>query len=201
MCNSVKFSKVYGLWDSFEANVNSKNITNVEKMSYLLAAHEGPAKEAITGLTTSNRNNEIAVDILHKHFGKPEKVIDAHYEALDALKRANNDGLACKIGFNQIEKHLRVLESLNENMDSSHLRVVIMSKFPDTVLYQVKLLTPDSRSVKEVKLALEKVIAAMDSTPQTCIPSPRMTFRLQEHLPKLFTSMCRSRTKGNRDAE
>lgn len=150
-------------WDSFEANVHSKAIKDVEKLSYLLASLEGKAKEAVVGLTTTNSNYSIAINILRKQFGSSERVTDAHYEALNNLTRSGNSSTECRRTLNSIEKHLRVLESLNEKTEGSHLRVLLLSKFPETVLYQVNLLTQENRNTDAIQEALNKVITAMES--------------------------------------
>ncbi|XP_061729648.1 uncharacterized protein LOC133534508 [Cydia pomonella] len=157
-------------WDKFAANVDSKDIANVEKLSYLLASLEGPALQAVEGLETTNMNYPIAVDILNSRFGKPTKVIDAHNDALQNLAVAKDSPEDCRRTLNMIEKHLRVLEALGEKVDASYLRVIILNKFPSRVVYQVWLSSTDD-SFAAIRKALDAVITAMESSAVTNMES------------------------------
>ncbi|XP_047984503.1 uncharacterized protein LOC125225042 [Leguminivora glycinivorella] len=158
-------------WDKFAANVDNKDIANVEKLSYLLASLEGPALQAVEGLETTNLNYPIAVDILSSRFGKPSKVIDAHNEALQKLTVAKDLPEDCRCTLNAIEKHLRVLEALGEKVDASHLRVIILNKFPSKVVYQVRLMAIDD-SFSAIRKALDAVITAMESSKSLVVLNP-----------------------------
>lgn len=157
-------------WDRFVANVDHKKIADVEKFSYLISSLEGPALQALEGLETTNQNYQIATTILKDRFGKTNSVIDAHNKALQNLERAQSTPECRKI-LNIIDTHLRVLSSLGENTEASHLRVIILDKFPENILYQVKLITAEEETTDNIKKALDKVITAMEQvniqTPQT----------------------------------
>lgn len=79
-------------WDRFNASVHSKAIPDVEKLSYLLCALEGSARQAVDGLETTSANYAVDRDILEDRFGKRDRIIDAHNEALQNLGKAHATG-------------------------------------------------------------------------------------------------------------
>ena len=63
-------------WDSFESAIhNNKKLSNIEKFNYLKSKITGEARSAILGLTLSNENYTIAVDILKDRFGPKKQSI------------------------------------------------------------------------------------------------------------------------------
>lgn len=168
----LKFTE---FWDKFEANVDSRDLRDVEKLSYLLSSLEGPALETVSGLATTNDNYSIAVDTLRKKYGSTDLVIDAHHQALNNIKRASEDHLDCRQALDSIEKHLRVLQTLGENMESNHLRVMIASKFPERIMYQVNLLSPDDHTVPALRANLSRVISAMERSGVSAAPTLDVT--------------------------
>ncbi|XP_073942463.1 uncharacterized protein [Choristoneura fumiferana] len=164
-------------WDKFEANIDSRNLKDVDKLSYLLSTLEGAALETVEGLGATNANYTIAVDVLQKRYGAKDKVVDAHYAAINNLTVAANLPSECRRNLNHIEKHLRILAAYGENIESNHLRVAITSKFPGPVLYQVKILSKDSR-IAELRDCLEKVITAMEHS-SAPIPSSSTNIPLE----------------------
>ena len=70
-------------WDSFDSAINSnQSLTAVEKFCYLRASLRGPAAATINGLNLSSANYEAAVALLKERYGEPQKVINAHMDAL-----------------------------------------------------------------------------------------------------------------------
>lgn len=76
------------------------------------------------GLDISSSNYQIAVDKLQRRYGSKEVLLDAHYEAPHKLPKATSS-TEFRRTFDTIEMHLRVLESLGEDMTQSQLRVVL----------------------------------------------------------------------------
>ena len=69
------------MWSEFWTVLNLqytiiKKLSNIEKINYLKSKVTGEARSAILGLTLSNKNYTIAVDILKDRFGKSQEVID-----------------------------------------------------------------------------------------------------------------------------
>lgn len=154
-------------WDLFEANIHCRDIKEVDKLSYLLCSLEGTALQTVHGLGATNENYKIAVDTLKRRYGSRDRVVDAHYDALNKISTASNAATECRQTLNEIEKHIRILSSLGEDVNSGHLRVLISSKFPSQVMYQVKLLTKKN-DIQELRSSLSQVVDAMEhSMPPT----------------------------------
>ena len=70
-------------WDAFEAAINSNStVDGVQKFNYLRAQIQGEASRAIAGLPLTSVNYDHAVALLKVHFGQPQKIINAHMQAL-----------------------------------------------------------------------------------------------------------------------
>ncbi|XP_063623114.1 uncharacterized protein LOC134795213 [Cydia splendana] len=148
-------------WDQFVSLVDSRRLSDVDKFMYLNSAVKGEAKKLIEGLGTTNRNYTIAVNTLKERYGRVELVKDAHYSALSKIKPADSSTISCRNVLNEIETHLRVLSSLGEDDTHSYLRFVILEKFPEEIVYELKKRVQDD-SVPEIRKELEKLISAKE---------------------------------------
>ncbi|XP_064108040.1 uncharacterized protein LOC135216590 [Macrobrachium nipponense] len=69
-------------WDQFSCHVDNSDIPVISKFSYLASLLEGEAKSVISGLSHTSVNYKIACDLLKERFGRPERMIFAHVQAL-----------------------------------------------------------------------------------------------------------------------
>ncbi|XP_061721224.1 uncharacterized protein LOC133528000 [Cydia pomonella] len=148
-------------WDSFKSNIDSRNLPDVDKLSYLKASVTGDAKKAIDGLSTTNANYRIAISILKERFGKTSHLIDAHYATLYKVKMAKSTAEDCRKTFNEVERNLKILESLGENINHNHLRFMLLEKFPPDLVYEIKLKVNDD-SIQEIRNQLDRIITAKE---------------------------------------
>ncbi|KAK2559409.1 hypothetical protein P5673_018033 [Acropora cervicornis] len=122
-------------WDSFESAIHSNASLNpVEKMNYLRAKLEGEAEEVISGLTLTNANYEEAIRLLQKRFGQNEIIINAHYTSLMDMPASSSSTSALRTRYDSIEKHLRSLQALGEDVNTKMLVSLIMTKLPKDVI-------------------------------------------------------------------
>ena len=82
-----KFSGVItewqSFWDRYVALVDDTDIPVISKFCcYLQSLLEGEAKSVIQGLSQTSANYHIACKMLKDRFGKPERIIFAHIQAL-----------------------------------------------------------------------------------------------------------------------
>ena len=128
-------------WDAFENAVHSnKKLSNIEKFNYLKSKLTGEAHRAILGLTLSNENYGVAIDILKERFGNEQVIIDLHYSQLINLSPASNKTSSLRSLLDQVEKHLRSLEVLKQNVNQDVFVSMIRSKLPEDVLLQLEML-------------------------------------------------------------
>ena len=69
-------------WDQFSSHVDNSDIPVISKFSYLASLLEGEAKSVISGLSHTSVNYKTACDLLKERFGRPERMIFAHVQAL-----------------------------------------------------------------------------------------------------------------------
>ncbi|XP_061717738.1 uncharacterized protein LOC133525496 [Cydia pomonella] len=152
-------------WDQFESNIDNRDLKDVDKLLYLQSVLDGEAKRALEGLDITNKNYQIAVNTLKERFGKTSTVVDAHYTALYNIKAADKSVLDSRRAYNEIERHLRVLKSLGEDVNHNYLRVIIMQKFPENLIYELRLKAEsDSYSIDEIRKQIECIISAKEAS-------------------------------------
>ncbi|XP_063379405.1 uncharacterized protein LOC134666184 [Cydia fagiglandana] len=153
-------------WDQFSSNIDQRELRDVDKLLYLKTSLKGDAKTILDGLETTNDNYKIAVATLHNRYGRKSQVIDAHYSKLYKMTRAENPD-ECRKTLDDIERHLRILNTLGENTEHNHLRFLIMEKFPEDIIYELKLKLKDE-SIEELRKELQVVLTAREDAKRTC---------------------------------
>ena len=122
-------------WDSFNSAIRSNPfLSPVEKMNYLRAQLEGDAADVVPGLPLTNENYEQSIKLLMECYGQNEVIINVHYTSLMDLPVSSSQTSALRKDYDLIEKHLRSLEALGENIESKILVSFIMAKLPKDVL-------------------------------------------------------------------
>ncbi|XP_063549129.1 uncharacterized protein LOC134756230 [Cydia strobilella] len=153
-------------WDQFSSNIDQRELRDVDKLLYLKTSLKGDAKTILDGLETTNDNYKIAVATLTNRYGRKTQIIDAHYSKLYKLSRAEKPD-ECRKTLDDIERHLRILNSLGENTEHNHLRFLIMEKFPEDIIYELKLKLKDE-SIEELRKELQVVLTAREDAKRTC---------------------------------
>ena len=152
-------------WDSFEASIHrNPNLQPVDKFNYLRAELEGDASAVISGLELTNSNYEVAVNLLKERFGRDELIMDAHYSALMDLPVPLNVTAKLRAMYDMIEKHLRSLKALGENVDQPHFVFLIKSKLPNMVISRMEEYKDmeEKWTVESIRKALKRYICAKE---------------------------------------
>lgn len=99
-------------WEFFESSVhnNPKAGGNREKFSYLQSTLEGPAKLAIEGLSLTDGNYTIAVDLLKERFGKEDAIRQALHKELRELPKPDSSAHGLRRFVQRLERLCRQLE-------------------------------------------------------------------------------------------
>ena len=148
--NKLKWSE---FWDAFECTVHkNQKLTNIEKFSYLLSKLRDEAKLAVTGISLSNDNYNVAIRILKERFGNKQEIVDLHYKALLNVHSASNKAQSLRPFVNEIEKHLRSLEALDQSVEQQVFVSIIRSKLPEEVLKHLELKKGSQEDWSIVKL-------------------------------------------------
>lgn len=158
--------------DRFSSSVHNKNIRDVDKLAYLNNCLVGKAKEAVVGLETTDKNYQIALKVLQERFGKQAVVIDAHYSELFKLNLRDETVTEARRVINEIERHLRVLNSLGENTEGAYLRNVIIEKFPQDIVKELRMrMISEDEPVPMIRKHLEHIVTARESSDQKTTPT------------------------------
>ena len=127
-------------WDSFKSSVhNNPSLSNIERFNYLRGKVNGEAQRAISGLSLSDANYKLAIDILKERFGNKQEVIELHYSQLINVHSPTNKTNSLRSFMDVVERHLRSLEVLNQNVEQDIFVSVIRSKLPEDVLVLLEM--------------------------------------------------------------
>ena len=134
--DKIKWTK---FWDTFDCAVHSnKKLSDVEKLTYLMSKLTGEAKKTISGLALSNGNYRVAVKLLQERFSRKQEIIDLHYSHLMNTPRPEDTTESLRSFLNEIQRHLRSLEVLNQDVNQAVFVSMIKSKLPTKVLVNLK---------------------------------------------------------------
>ena len=152
-------------WDMFEASVHGETrYANIDKFICLKSKLTGDALKAVAGYQLSNENYSVVVDVLKKRFGNKQLVIDAYYHNLSHLPPATNQVSSLRQCYDTIERNLRSLEAIGEDVSHRHFIALISEKLPQKVLYQLYMLQEEGEewTVAKLRHFLGKHISAME---------------------------------------
>jgi len=154
-------------WDSFRAAVHSStHLTGIEKFNYLRGQLEGEASRTINGLTLTNDNYEQAVKLLESRFGKKQRIINAHMQALTDLPTPSNSATSLRQLYDTLESHIRGLEALGKSKDTfgDFLIPIIFRRLPSAVRRNLtRDHTSEEWNIDELRSAIEKEITVLES--------------------------------------
>ena len=146
-------TKWTAFWDSYESAIHSNDeLSEVDKFNYLRSLLEGPAFEAVRGLTLSSANYQEAISILKKRFGNRQLIVSKHMETLlniDSVASDQNVRRLRKL-YNDVEANTRSLKALGIEPESygAMFSSVLLGKLPN----ELRLIV--SRKTSETDLTL-----------------------------------------------
>ena len=135
---SGKIHEWQEFWDNYESAIDSnKNLSDVDKFSYLRGLIEGPAKSAIAGFSLTAANYGAAIALLKKRFGKRNVIQRAHIDELMKVSPLHNerDTTRLRALYDGVETHYRGLIALGMEAAtySSIFVPSILDKLPKTL--------------------------------------------------------------------
>ena len=120
-------------WDQFVAAVDSTDLPDVSKFSYLRASLEGEPKAAIQGLSLTSAHYASACKILKDRFGRKETIIFSHIQKLLNLSVPSKCSVSALWKLNDdLQAHTRSLATLGIDGDKYGviLTPLILSRVP-----------------------------------------------------------------------
>lgn len=163
----LRLPKFYGnpiqwheYWGSFQLNIHDRaDLNPAQKFSYLKSTICGKAALVIGGLPATNENYDIAIKRLLERFGKRQPLVTAHIESLNKIPPSTNQTFKLRETLDSIEQNLRALEALGENINTTFLIPIVMSKFPSFVRERVAEICGDEITPPKIRIALERIIS------------------------------------------
>ena len=127
-------------WNFFQVTVNeNRQLLDTEKLLYLHSRLIGNAKQAVSGLRLTNENYRVAVALLKEMFNDTQLILHFHYIEVINLPPANNSSKELSSFYEHVEKHLRSLQALEQDIDHGIFIPIITSNIPKDVLFQLEL--------------------------------------------------------------
>ena len=94
-------------WDPFSAAVHSNSsLTGLHKYNYLRAQVTEEAAKCIAGFPLTNDNYDYSITLLREWFGQPQKILNAHMQALLSLPNPSNNMTTLCSFHDSIENHI-----------------------------------------------------------------------------------------------
>lgn len=113
---------------------NAPTLSPVDKMNYLRAKLEGEAAKVISGLTLTNENYQETIRLLQECYGQNQIIINGHYASLMDLPASSSQTTSLHMSYAMIEKHLRSLQAMGEDVNTKMLVSIIMTNLPKNVI-------------------------------------------------------------------
>uniref|UniRef100_A0A1I7V7G7 DUF1758 domain-containing protein n=1 Tax=Loa loa TaxID=7209 RepID=A0A1I7V7G7_LOALO len=121
-------------WSSFNAAVHSQTIPEIQKLNYLFSCLRGNASQVVSGYEIAPENYEVIRRLLKNKYGDPSTITTILYNELQAIKRNEKEWMTT---IENIERVLRQLEAIGENLEHSSIETTIESKLPSWVLNKI----------------------------------------------------------------
>ena len=107
---SGEYTQWVSFWDQFTSLIDSKrDMTNVEKLSYLKLSLKGDAAQIVSSLLVTDANYDIAERKLEERYNNKRSIVKAHLAAIHALPAIKKESSA------ELRK---LLDSTNEQVQA-----------------------------------------------------------------------------------
>ncbi|MCP9263458.1 hypothetical protein DINM_006725, partial [Dirofilaria immitis] len=134
----------------------SQAIPDVQKLNYLMSCLRGEALLAVRGYDIAPQNYDIIRKVLIEKFGEDSIIKKSLYAELQSIKRSDRDW---KATIEAIERILRQLEVIGENLDHCSIETSIESKLPIWILHRVyEQKKRGSWSITRLRQILEELV-------------------------------------------
>uniref|UniRef100_A0A1I7VYM1 DUF1758 domain-containing protein n=1 Tax=Loa loa TaxID=7209 RepID=A0A1I7VYM1_LOALO len=121
-------------WSSFDAAVHSQTIPDIQKLNYFYSCLKEEALQAVSGYEIAPENYGIIRQLLKNKYGDPSTIASTLYRELQSFKQNEKEWM---ITIENIERVLRQLEALGDNLEHPSIETIIESKMPPWILNKV----------------------------------------------------------------
>ena len=154
----------------FNAAIHSNSsLSDVQKLTYLKDYLVGEALDTVSGLTLTESNYAVAVELLKERYGSEHAQVNAHYVALMDLPACTNKTASLKKLYDGIEKHLRSLQALGQDVDQLVFVTMITSKIPRDIMCTQELSKSSGTwTVSQLRESFRQIVTARESAERQC---------------------------------
>ena len=168
--------------ESFEAAIDSNSqLSDIEKINFLMNYVEGQAESTIKGLKLHSDNYRTAKNMLEERFGDPQVLISTHMAKLLSLETVTNVNDVKKLRqlYDEIETQVRSLQclGLDPRQYGSVLTPVLLTKIPDE--FKLVISRQFGKSVWDISKVLEHFNLELEAREKVNFENSKST----EHLP------------------
>ena len=119
-------------WQAFCAEIDTdETLADINKFNYLVGKLDQKVLSTVAGLTPSNENYQVLVDLLTERYGEKPKVIAAYMRALYNIQKPEANLKSLRNFYDVVEVYVRGLDSLGKTPDSyGDLLVCILMDTP-----------------------------------------------------------------------
>jgi len=125
-----------GFWDMYTHTIlQNDNLSKVQKFAYLMSSLAGEAKLVLSGLTLSDANFDLALQLLHQRFGQPDSVGREHLKQLQNCKPPGKTVASLKQFSHELTMHMRCLENLKIYPEQYEVLLMptLLQKLPEDI--------------------------------------------------------------------
>ena len=131
-------------WDKFDVAIHSrKDLSDIQKYTYLKSYLVGDAKRAIQGVTYDKDNYTKAIEVLTERFGNKQLRVSAHMKELQTIKGVGsiNDVPGMRRMYDCLETNITSLKVLGVDVSTygSLLISVIYERIPEEIRIKISL--------------------------------------------------------------
>lgn len=182
--NIEKFDGNFENWQEFYSQFKSaihdnEELNNVDKFTYLKGLLKGSAQIAIQGLTITDENYSLALQILENRYGKKEMLIRSHINKLLNLSpvRSSSNLKELRNLYDACEIHIRSLKSLGIELQTygSLLFPIITKLIPEGVILNYNRENKDETESWNVAKLLEYIKNEIETRERT------LSFRREDY--------------------
>ncbi|MCP3665638.1 MAG: DUF1759 domain-containing protein, partial [Gammaproteobacteria bacterium] len=126
-------------WDSFCSHIHSRDdLSDADKFHYLLCLVKGRALIIIEGIPVTGKNYRLAIQLLQERYASTRAVVESLYTQLEKISQCGMKTMELQNTYDAVEKLLRQLETLQENLDHSALISQVKKKFPGLIRQKIE---------------------------------------------------------------
>ncbi|KAH9379519.1 hypothetical protein HPB48_020446 [Haemaphysalis longicornis] len=146
-------------WDQYEATTHrNSQPSTIDKFKYRKGYLVGTAQDTISGLSSTESNYQIAIDLLEERFGRKDLASNDHMTRLlqlHAVDSAQNVG-ALRHLYDEVVNNVRSLEALGVKQEqySALLRVAIDKRLPHELVLRYCQQNPEEADTHSTFSAL-----------------------------------------------